>query len=213
MATKKYAAIDYYTYKSPIIGLHACNNIHKLQDASISKTSYTAHPYQKEIATHRDENAIAKNMKHDYFLSTEKSVTKDCYSAKTINVDQRDPQRPSSMKKMAQTHRYVSTVFPDEHSKGTNCTTHQSNFTPVSLEFVKDKCSHKDMQASSNQGVRLSDPGVRSEYKYRFVIPKETPGNTRGREKDQSGVRGRAKFNLTHNTITGKEHYLTKPFR
>lgn len=216
---------DHYTYLSPLIGLQV-NGSDKLQDASISKTSYKPHPYQKELAIHTNQNAVTKSLKHDCYLNIERSTTNDCYSTpcpskekssaspkeQSLATDTPDSQ-PHTMKKMADTFKYVSTVFvkPDKLTTENNLTTHQSYFTPVSLEFLKEKragFAYKDMHASSNQGVRLSDPKVRSEYKYRFV-PKEAPGNLSGRIRDQNGVRGCAKLNVTHNTITGITHYCS----
>lgn len=116
-----------------------------------------------------------------------------------------------TMKKMAQEYKYASTVFvkPDKLSTEKKCTTQQCHFTPVSQDFLKEKhlgLVRKDIHATSNQGVRLSNPRVKSEYKYRYSMPKEAPGSKSDGQNDLNWVRGRARFNVTHNTITGKAH-------
>ena len=221
MVIAKVRNSDYYNYhySSPVIGLHVPNRGHKLQDESISRISYKPLPYQKELATHTDENAVTKSLKHDCYLHTEKTTTKECYSAlpkdssapvhaKQISANDVADSKQHTIKKMANNFRYASSVFvkPDKRTLEPSHTTYQRYFTPVSLEFLKDKQAdlvRRDVNASSNPGVRLSDPEVRSEYKYRFVMPKDALKGASDWKRDLSGVRGCAKLNVTHNTITG----------
>jgi hypothetical protein len=212
---------DHYNFSSPVIGLHVCTDSHKLQDESITKLIYKPHPCQKEIATHTDQNAVTKSMKHDCYLNIKAPTTNSGYSGGTSKTTATSQEQKSAadapvlqgpqmqtMKKMVNAFKYASTVFakPDKLTLEPNHTTHQSFYTPVPLEFLKEKRTsliHKDIHAHSDRGVRLSDPNVQSEYKKRFMAPVEDPDSEVVWKRDMTGVRGCAKLNLTHNTITG----------
>lgn len=207
-----------YHYSSPVIGLHVPNRGYKLQDESISRVSYKPHPYQKDFATHTDENAVTKSLKYDCYLCTEKPTTKESYSAPSkgspVKRISSSNSKLHTMKKMSNTFKYASTVFvkPDKHTLQPSHTTHKSYFTPVSLEFLKDKrmdLAHEDIYTTSKLGGHLSNTDAQSEYKYRFVMPKDALKDASDWKRDLSGVRGCAKLNVTHNTITGMRRVCT----
>lgn len=216
--------MDYYSYRSPVIGLHVCDNYkQKFEDASISKISFGVHPYQKELVRHINENAITKSLQHACYLKTENSLSEDCYSApstekqgSTIPINgqlpecNQQPPRHTTAKKMAQDYKYASTVFVKPHKRIREPkTTHREQFTPVSLDFLKTKRSpliHQDLHASSEQAARHCDSSVKSEYMKRFAAAAAVGTTSNEGVKNLSGVRGCAKLNITHNIITGDRH-------
>lgn len=208
-----------YNYKSPVIGLHVPIS-HRLEDTSIYKKAFIHHPFQKELAIHSDLNALNKSIKHNCYLSTGNSLTKDAYitprlpppTPPTVISSQITPM--TTTKKMVIENKFSSRVFaqPDKQIDEMNQTSHQVQFTPVSLNHLKDNMKHlsyQDMHAHSDLHVRGADSGVKSEYAYRYVKEKDgeaaTMGVTRhvGQGRYPEGVRGPSKLNVTHNTITG----------
>lgn len=209
-----------YNYSSPVIGLHVPNN-HKLDDASICKTSFRPQPFQKEITIPPDLQALNKSIKHNCYLSTGNSLTKDAYVAPGLPPVPPIPTGISSQiapmsttKKMVIENKFSSRVFaqPVKQIEEMNQTSHQVQFTPVSSDYLKYNMNHlsyRDMHAHSDLHVGGADTGVKSEYGSRYV-KEEGGGATTGFTRPvgyatgyPEGVRGLSKLNVTHNTITG----------
>lgn len=205
MATTAADKTIYYKFRSPVLGLHAPGD-HKLQDSSVSSLSYRPLPYQKELTTHTDQNAVAKNLKHDCYSNMEKSVTQDAYTApsekKQLNYGLKN-HLLKSPHEMAQEYRYVSNICLDldrHHSIGT--TSYKDLFAPYPSSTLTDRYKHhQDFQAHTSYGNRMLGPHPQSEYVGSFVR-KDLPAR-KGEVKDGSPI-GRAKLNVTHNTITGE---------
>ena len=206
-----------YNYTSPVIGIHVPNN-HRLDDTSICKKSFKYHPFQKEIIIPSNPNALNKSIKHNCYLRTGNSLTKDAYIAPGLPpappTDISTQIAPmSTTKKMVLENKFSSKVFaqPEKQIEEMNQTSHQVQFTPAPLDHLKENMNHlsyRDMHAHSNLHVGDAGTGVKSEYAYRYVKEGEaaTTGVTRHvgeGTRYPEGVRGPSKLNVTHNTITG----------
>lgn len=217
MATEVYN----YTFRSPVIGLHVPSTNQKLQDTSVTKSSFGPHPYLKEITTYSDHNAVAKSLMHDCYSSTHNnSVTKDAYTSpseekqklSTINFGLKDaPSKCVHTKDMVQDFKYISNIWfkPDkQYLMGVNCTTNQLHYTPIPASCLKDRrLYHYDMQRNASLGNQVFDRNPQSEYGKSFT-KKELQGEPKVVDTDtfmrsHYTPRGRAKLNVTHNIITG----------
>ena len=202
-----------YSFKSPVVGLHASGQ-NKLQDKSVTKLTFKAHPYQKDHVIHEDLCSVVKSMKFDCYSGPPTSATQDAFSgsrkeSSTINYGLKEGVHKTPHE-LAQEYRYISNIHnePDKNeTTNLKISTNQLAYTPYSSSYFKDReVHHNDLNRSSKLGGYCIDPDVKSEYKKSFVrdvgAGDEMKGTSPGFISDNA-THGRAKLNVTHNIITG----------